>query len=60
VLLATGSACTAKVSATNQLKALIIWAPEELRAELRGPVTNDRSAAAPCCEIGRPGRWSTA
>jgi len=35
VLLATRhSACVAKVSATNQLKALIVGAPEELRAEL--------------------------
>ena len=41
VLLATRhSACVAKVSATNQLKALIVGAPEELRAELRGLVTN--------------------
>ena len=37
VLLATRhSACAAKVSATNQLKALIVGAPEELRTELRG------------------------
>jgi len=37
VLLATRhSACAAKVGATNQLKALIVGAPEELRAELRG------------------------
>jgi transposase len=37
VLLATRhSACRPKVSATNQLKALIVGAPEELRAELRG------------------------
>jgi transposase len=35
VLLATRhSACAAKVSATNQLKAVIVGAPEELRAEL--------------------------
>jgi transposase len=40
VLLATcHSACAAKVSATNQLKALIVGAPEELRAELRGLAT---------------------
>ena len=39
-LLATRhSACVAKVSATNQLKALIVGAPEELRAELRGLAT---------------------
>jgi transposase len=37
VLLATRrSACRAEVSAINQLKALIVGAPEELRAELRG------------------------
>jgi transposase len=37
VLLATRhSACRAKVGAINQLKALIVAAPEELRAELRG------------------------
>jgi transposase len=36
VLLTTRhGACSAKVSATNQLKALIVGAPEELRAELR-------------------------
>jgi transposase len=40
VLLATRhSACAAKVSAINQLKALIVGAPEELRAELRGLAT---------------------
>jgi transposase len=40
VLLATRhSACAAKISATNQLKALIVGAPEELRAELRGLTT---------------------
>jgi transposase len=37
VLLTTRhSACRAKVAAINQLKALIVGAPEELRAELRG------------------------
>jgi transposase len=37
VLLATRhSACVAKVCAINQLKALIVGAPGELRAELRG------------------------
>jgi transposase len=40
VLLATRhGACVAKVSAINQLKALIVGAPEELRAELRGLAT---------------------
>jgi transposase len=32
-------ACIAKVCAVNQLKALIVGAPEELRAELRGLAT---------------------
>ena len=37
VLLATRhSACVAKVYAINQLKALVVGAPEELRSELRG------------------------
>ena len=37
MLLATRhSACRAKVSAINQLKALIVGAPEELRAKLGG------------------------
>jgi transposase len=40
VLLATRhGACAAKVCAINQLKALIVGAPEELRAELRGLAT---------------------
>jgi transposase len=43
VLLATRhGACAAKVSATNQLKALIVGAPEELRAELRGQTTKQQ------------------
>jgi transposase len=40
------SACAAKVSTTNQLKALIVGAPEELRAELRGLATK-RQIVAP-------------
>jgi transposase len=45
VLLATRhSASVAKVSATNQLKALIVGAPEELRAELRGLGTSRQIA----------------
>jgi transposase len=45
VLLATRhSACVAKVSAVNQLKALIVGAPEELRAELRGLATKRQIA----------------
>jgi transposase len=43
VVLATRhSACRAKVSAMNQLKALIVGAPEELRAELRGLATKQQ------------------
>jgi len=45
VLLATRhGACRAKVSATNQLKALIVGAPEELRAELRGLASSQQIA----------------
>jgi transposase len=45
VLLATRhGACAAKVSVINQLKALIVGAPEELRAELRGLATNRQVA----------------
>ncbi len=56
VLLATRhSACAAKVSATNQLKALIVRAPEELRAELRGLAT--RRQIARCARLrDRPSR----
>jgi transposase len=56
VLLATRhSACVAKVSAINQLKALIVGAPEELRAELRGLAT--RHQIARCARLrGRPAR----
>jgi transposase len=56
VLLATRhGACTAKVSATNQLKALIVGAPEELRAELRGLAT--RRQIARCARLrDRPSR----
>jgi len=45
VLLATRhSACAAKMSATNQLKVLIVGAPEELPAELRGLATKRQIA----------------
>ena len=54
------SACRAKVGVMNQLKALIVGAPEELRAELRGWRPNGRLGAAPACGTGRQGRWSTA
>jgi transposase len=56
VLLATRhSACVAKVSATNQLKALVVGAPEELRAELRGLAT--KRQVARCASLrDRPAR----
>jgi transposase len=56
VLLATRhGACRAKVSATNQLKALIVGAPEELRAELRGLAS--RQQIARCAALrDRPAR----
>ena len=45
VMLATRhSACVAKVSAINQLKALVVGACEELRAELRGLATKRQVA----------------
>jgi transposase len=40
----TTSTLAAKVSATNQLKALIVGAPEELRAELRGLASRQQIA----------------
>ena len=56
VLLATRhSACRAKVGAINQLKALIVGAPEEPRAELRGLAT--RRQVARCARLrDRPAR----
>ena len=61
VLLATRhSACVAKVSATNQLKALIVGAPEELRAELRGLGTNRQVARCSRLRDRPAGRWSIA
>jgi transposase len=56
VLLATRhSACADKVSAINQLKALIVGPPEELRAELRGLAT--RHQIARCARLrDRPSR----
>ncbi|HWD44262.1 MAG TPA: hypothetical protein VHM23_11245 [Actinomycetota bacterium] len=45
MLLATRhSAYRAKVSAINQLKTLIVGAPEELRAELRGLASRQQIA----------------
>jgi hypothetical protein len=61
VLLTTRhSACAARVSAINQLKALVVGALEELRAELRGLTTNRQIARCTHSGIGLPGRWSTA
>ena len=61
MLLATRhSACAAKVSATNQLKALIVGAAEELRAELRGLGTKHRVVHCARLRARPPGRWSTA
>jgi transposase len=56
VLLATRhGACVAKVCAINQLKALIVGAPEELRAELRGLGT--KRQVARCAALrDRPAR----
>jgi transposase len=50
------SATLARVAAIGQLKALIVGAPEELRAELRGRPPRARSAPAPACATGRSGR----
>ena len=61
VLLATRQgAVVARTCAINQLKALIVGAPEELRAELAGWRLRDRSRVARCCGIGQPAPWSTA
>jgi transposase len=56
VLLATRQgACMAKVCAINQLKVLIVGAPEELRAELRGLATKRQITR--CARLrDRPGR----
>jgi transposase len=59
VLLTTRrNAVNARIQAVNQLKALIVSAPEELRAELRGRGTRLRSAAAPPFADARPDPWS--
>jgi transposase len=61
VLLATHhSACVAKVSATNQLKALIVGAPEEPRAELRGLATKRQITGCARLRARPAARWSTA
>jgi transposase len=59
VLLTTRrNAVNARIQAVNQLKALIVSAPEELRAELRGRGTRPRSATAPPFAPARPDLWS--
>jgi transposase len=62
VLLTTRrTALAARVAAVNQLKALLVSAPEELRAQLRGLPT--RRQVAVCvwrCGTGRQSHWSTA
>ena len=61
VLLATRhSACRAKVSAINQLKALIVGRPRSSGRRFAGLGPSSRSAAVRGCGSGRPGRWSTA
>jgi hypothetical protein len=52
-------ATTARVAAIGQLKALIVGAPEELRAELRGRPTSSQIDYWPASASGRPGPWST-
>ena len=49
------SACRAKVGVMNQLKALIVGAPEELRAKLRGLATK-RQIGRCASPRGRPAR----
>jgi hypothetical protein len=46
----------AKVSATNQLKALIVGAPEELRAELRRLASRQQIARCASLRDRRPAR----
>ena len=61
VLLATRhSACVAKVSATNQLKALIVGRRRSCGPSFAGWEPNARSHAAQGSGAGPPGRWSTA
>ena len=60
VLLTTRrNAVTAWTQTVSQLKALIVSAPEELRAELRGRGTKPRSATARPFADARPSHWST-
>jgi hypothetical protein len=59
VLLTTRRCATlARVAAIGQLKALIVGAPEELRAELRGRNTANQIQHCARLRRGRPDRWS--
>src|SRR6266508_2058735 len=60
VLLTTRRCATlARVAAIGQLNALIVGAPQELRADSAAAAPPARSTTAPACGPGRPGRWST-
>lgn len=48
------SAIKARTQATNQVRDLLVTAPEELRAELRGLDGEDRIAACAQHELGQP------
>jgi transposase len=59
VLLATRrNAVNARIQAVNELKALIVSAPEELRAELRGRGTTAQISYCAVLRSVRPGPWS--
>jgi len=61
VLLATRhGACAAKVSATNQLKALIVGARRSCGPSFAGWPPNARSRVGQHSGTGPPGRWSAA
>jgi hypothetical protein len=60
VLLTTRrNAVTAWTQTVSQLKALLVSAPEDLRAELRSRGTKPRSATARPSASGQPDPWST-
>jgi len=48
------SAIKARTQAANQLRALLLSAPEELRAQLRGLSTAKLLATAACFRPGNP------
>jgi transposase len=60
VLLTTRrNAVNARIQAVNQLKALIVSAPGELRAELRGRGTKAQISYSRPSASGQPDPWST-